>query len=108
MRTVWFFSIIVGCLTLGCRSKESRATNDRVNVRAPGVNVRVGEEGGARVRAPFVNIETSQYRSSQGSVAAPPNAATDQGQNGVQYAPLNTTSNYLPLNPIPPAAPIQP
>ena len=55
-------------LAVGCasRKQESYAANDRVSVNAPFVKVRVGENGGAQVRAPFTNVETPRYREGAG------------------------------------------
>lgn len=88
--------------SLGCRSRDTQpATHDRVNVRVPFVNVRVGEEGGAKVRAPFTNVETPRYQANFSEY--PQNSATPrytgEAAPSPRFAPYGTTQPYQPLPP---------
>jgi hypothetical protein len=89
MRAAVGYACIVIVVLAGCRSKERyRASNDRVSVDAPFVNVRVGEHGGAQVRAPFTHVETQSYR------AAP----------STERTPLPPMQPMTPLSPTPNAS----
>lgn len=66
-------SLLAGC---GSHRQEQQA-NDRVNVKAPFVNVRVGEDGGAKIKAPLTNIETPKYQqNTQVYTPTPPPVST--------------------------------
>jgi hypothetical protein len=55
---MWRSSILLAfLLAVGCDRHTPPATNNKVNVTAPGVNVNVDEDNGkVRVNAPGVNV----------------------------------------------------
>lgn len=114
MRTAMMIGTgLILTVSAGCRTKEpAYATNDRVNVDVPFVNVHVGEEGGVKVRAPFTHVETPRYVEgqmvSQGVVQQP--AVMQPAQNPAVYqqtpplnqqAPPANSTQYQPLAPAP-------
>lgn len=113
---IWMMTLLtVG----GCRSKPTyRNSNDRVSVDAPFVNVRVGEQGGAQVRAPFTRVETQAYRQSQAApttgvytypyAQAPATPQSSTGNSSFPAADANWKPIVAPPSPPGPAMPPSP